>query len=74
MLELAILIVVIVLLVTYKASLKYLAKGTSAQVNSWALETEANATEKVSKIKIDKGTVSKANEVIDQLNSVKWHK
>lgn len=51
MLELAILIVVIVLLVTYKASLKYLAKGTSAQVNSWALETEANATEKVSKIK-----------------------
>ena len=59
MLELAILIVVIVLLVTYKASLKYLAKGTSAQVNSWALETEANATEKVSKIKIDKETVSK---------------
>ena len=68
MLELAILIVVIVLLVTYKASLKYLAKGTSAQVNSWALETEANATEKVSKIKIDKEMV---NLLINNIESQK---
>ena len=74
MIELAILIVVVVLLATYKKALKNLAKGTSAQFNAWALSTEADATEKVAEIQIDKEKVDKANEVITQLNSVKWNK
>lgn len=74
MIELAILIVVVVLLATYKKALKNLAKGTSAQVNAWALSTEADATEKVAEIQIDKEKVDNANEVITQLNRVKWNK